>query len=161
MTAQETTRVTACSVAGGGWLIRVEDRTAEWVDAAACRSACPEETARIAALGRALILGRRPHAGALLPAEIAWLLAAPRRIACLVDFLAAPEEWAWVQSWPLFVSFAASGEVRWRFGGSEAAPGGGSAPPRGYRWPMAQAAENRRQNFSQVSMVGAVGATKG
>jgi hypothetical protein len=153
MTGQETRTVTACSVAGGGWLIRTDGRAAEWVDAAACRIALPEETARIAALGRELILRHRRGAGVLPPEEISWLLALPRRIACLVDFLTAPEELAWVLTTPITVTFAASGEVRWRFGGPEPTPGVAAVPPPFGRWPMA--AENR------LSIVCPVRATKG
>jgi len=155
MTAQENRTVTACSVAGGGWLVRMEGGAAEWVDAAACRMALPEETARIAALGRELILRHRRGAGLLPPEEIAWLLAQPRRIACLVDFLAAPEELAWVLTTPISVTFGGSGEVRWRFGGPGPGPCEAVATAGLYRWPMAAAAQNR------VSIVCPAGATKG
>jgi hypothetical protein len=146
MATQETTSVTACSVAGGGWLIRIGGGAAEWVDAAAYRLALPEETARIAALGRELILHPSRGAGTLPPAEIDWLLAVPRRVACLVDFLAAPEDLAWVLTTPLSVSFVATGEVRWRFGGPGPFAGERVAPPRYYRWPMAEASAKSRVN---------------
>lgn len=123
MAGEEITRITACSVAGGGWLIRASGGGVEWVDTAACRAAHPEEAARIAAHGRDLILKGRDGAGRLPAEEIGWLLAAPRRVACLVDFLAASEELSRVLSTPLWVSLATTGEVRWRFG--VAFPGAG------------------------------------
>src|SRR5215212_4921559 len=123
MRNSETTALTAWSVAGGGWLIRAEG-VAEWIDAAACCRAMPEETARIAALGRELILRHRRGTGHLPPEEIAWLLAAPRRIACLVDFLAVPEDAARVQTTPISITLAASGDVGWRFGSADALPCG-------------------------------------
>jgi hypothetical protein len=125
------------------------------VDAAACRIAFPEEAARIAAVGRHLILHAEGGVGLLPAEEVDWLLAAPRRIACLIDFLAAPEDLARVLSTPLLVTFRATGEVRWRFGAAGPGPCQPVAAMRAYRWPMAAAAENR------LSIVSSGGATKG
>lgn len=129
MTGYRITSVTACSVSGGGWLIRMPGGGAQWVDTAACRTHHPDEAARIAGHGRDLILNGRDGAGRLPPEEIGWLLAAPRRVACLVDFLAASEELSRVLSTPLLVTFATTGEVRWRFG----APGPGAGEPVAWR----------------------------
>jgi hypothetical protein len=113
--------VMARSVAGGGWLIRSERGQAAWVDTAACRDAAPQEVERIASLGRTLILsqdgsgGRGATVARLHPGELPWLLAKPRRIACLIDFLAASEDLVRVLTTPLRVTFTPMGEVRWRF----------------------------------------------
>jgi hypothetical protein len=154
MDSDQKTTITACSVAGGGWLIRTEEGT-EWVDAAACQLALPAETTRIAALGRELLLRHHRGAGILPPEEVVWLLAAPRRLACLVDFLVAPEELSWVLTTPISLSLAATGDVRWRFGGAEGFRSGPVAGGIGYRWPMAAAAAKR------LSMVVGEGATNG
>jgi hypothetical protein len=116
--------------------------------------ALPEEAARIAAFGRDLILHAQSGAGLLPKREVGWLLAVPRRIACLVDFLAASEDLGRVLSTPLLVTFRETGEVRWRFGAHDARPSQPVAAPGAYRWPMATAAENR------VSIVCVRGATK-
>jgi hypothetical protein len=113
--------ITACSVAGGGWLIRSECGQAAWVDTMACQDAAPQEVDRIASLGRALILSRDSGGGSgatvarLQPGELPWLLAKPRRIACLIDFLAASEDLVRVLTTPLRVTFTPMGDVRWRF----------------------------------------------
>jgi hypothetical protein len=107
--------ITACSVAGGGWLIRPDRGQAAWVDTTACRDAAPKEVERIASLGRALILSRGGCERCLHPGELSWLLAKPRRIACLIDFLAASEDLVRVLTTPLRVTFTPMGEVRWRF----------------------------------------------
>jgi hypothetical protein len=107
--------MTACSVAGGGWLIRWDRGQTAWVDTSACRAAAPKEVERIASLGRALILSREGHEACLRPGEVSWLLAKPRRIACLIDFLAASEDLVRVLTTPLRVTFTPIGEVRWRF----------------------------------------------
>jgi hypothetical protein len=127
-------------VAGGGWLIRPEEGGAEWVDTAACRAAAPEEVARIAALGRGLILSPRGHAGALPPEEIRWLLAAPRRLACLIDFLAASEDLSRVLSTPLCLVLSAAGDVSWRFASPRRAASEPVAAMRAFVWPMEFAA---------------------
>jgi hypothetical protein len=106
--------ITACSVAGGGWLIRSDRGQVAWVDTAA-GPAAPEELERIASLGRVLILSRDGRGVCLRPGEQSWLLAKPRRIACLIDFLAASEDLVRVLTTPLRVTFTPMGEVRWRF----------------------------------------------
>lgn len=140
MTSHETRSVLACSVAGGGWLIRFDGGGAEWVDTAACWAAAPEESARVAALGRSLLLSPGEREGILPAEEVRWLLAAPRRLACLIDLIAASEELGQVLSTPLRVTLSDTGEVRWRF----AAPRQSACEAVGtisrFRWPMASAA---------------------
>jgi hypothetical protein len=106
--------ITACSVAGGGWLIRPDRGQVAWVDTAAGLAA-PGELERIASLGRTLILSRDGRGVCLHPGEQSWLLAKPRRIACLIDFLAASEDLVRVLTTPLRITFTPMGEVRWRF----------------------------------------------
>jgi hypothetical protein len=105
--------LTACSVAGGSWLVLWGREVGAWVDVTGYREAALQEGTRIASLARALLLAPRPCERRLCPSDVSWLIAQPCRVACLIDFLMSVEDLARVMATPLRILFTPMGQVRW------------------------------------------------